>query len=85
MKKEIKIEDNFWIPTNGMSISELLAKSKEKTSGVEIQSCTGKPLLTLKGNGDILIKGKLIGNDEEVLPFFKALIKGSVIVKDFEY
>lgn len=35
----------------------------------------GEPILVLKGNGDIFVKGKLIENDKEVVDALREFVK----------
>ena len=40
-----------------------------------------EPIITLKDNGDILIKGKLVENDKEVVDAMREFLKTSGFIK----
>ena len=54
---------------------DLIAKSDTIfSSKISINSSNGKPIIELKYNGDIFIKGKLIENDIEVVNGMRELL-----------
>ena len=54
---------------------DLIAKSDTIfSSQISINSSNGKPIIELKYNGDIFIKGKLIENDIEVVNGMRELL-----------
>jgi hypothetical protein len=69
-------EENFYVYNPSLG-------GKYETNSITIRSSsdTDNPIIVLKDNGDILVKGKLIDNDIELVNALREFLKESGFLK----